>query len=114
MRNGAEQQSEMNHGGRGTLLLLGGVVMGAVVGLLTAPRSGERTRRQLARTAEAAKDQAAEVYDDVTEKVADLRRGVTQKLEAGKTYLVTKRPGLLNRPSGLTNPLHRLINTLRG
>jgi len=113
MRHGAER-SEMNHGGRGVLLLLGGVVMGAAVGLLTAPRSGERTRRQLLRTAEDVKDQAAEVYDDVTERLEDLRRGVTQKFEAGKKYLDTKKPGLLNRPSGLTNPLHRLINAFRG
>ena len=66
--------------------------MGAAVGLLTAPRSGERTRRRLVRAAEDVKDQAAEVYDDVTERLENLRRGVTQKLEAGKTYLDTKRP----------------------
>jgi hypothetical protein len=106
--------SEMNYAGRGALLLLGGVVMGAVVGLLTAPRSGERTRRQLFRTAEAAKDQAAEVFDSVTEKLEDLRNGVTQKIDVGKKYLETKRPGFFSRPPRLTNPLHRLINTLRG
>ena len=113
MRHIAEHP-EMNHAGRGVLFLLGGVVMGAAVGLLTAPRSGERTRRQLLRTAEDAKDQAAEVFDNVTEKLEDLRNGVTQKFEAGKRYLETKRPGLLGRPPGLTSPLQRLINALRG
>jgi hypothetical protein len=113
MRHVAEHP-EMNHAGHGMLFLLGGVVMGAAVGLLTAPRSGERTRRHLVRAAEDVKDQAAAVYDDVTEKVADLRRGVTQTLETGKRYLDTKRPGFFNRPPGLTNPLARLINALRG
>ena len=113
MRHVAEQ-TEMNHAGRGVLFLLGGVVLGAAVGLLTAPRSGERTRRQLVRAAEDVTEQAAAVYDDVTEKLEDLRRGVTQKFEAGKKYLDAKRPGLLHRPPGLTNPLHRLITALRG
>ena len=83
-------------------------------GLLTAPRSGERTRRQLVRTVEDVKDQAAEVVDDVIEKLEDLRRGVTQKFEASKKYLDTKRPAPLNCPPGLMNPLHRLINALPG
>jgi hypothetical protein len=113
MRHVAEHP-EMNHAGQCALLLLGGVVMGAVVGLLTAPRSGERTRRQLIRTAEAAKDQAADVFDNVTEKLDDLRNGVTQKFEVGTKYLDTKRPGFFSRPPRLTNPLNRLINTLRG
>ena len=113
MRHVAEH-TEMNHAGRGVLFLLGGVVMGAAVGLLTAPRSGERTRRHLVRAAEDVKDQAAEVYDDMTERIEDLRRGAAQKFEASKKYLNAKRPGLLNRPSGLTNPLYRLINALRG
>ena len=104
MRHVAEH-TEMNHAGRGLLLLLGGVVMGAAVGLLTAPRSGERTRRQLVRTAEDVRDQAAAVVDDVTEKLEDLRRGVKQKFEASKKYLDTKRPAPLNCPPGLMNPL---------
>jgi hypothetical protein len=113
MRHVAEH-TEMNHAGWGVLFLLGGVVMGAAVGLLTAPRSGERTRRHFVRAAEDVKDQAAEVCDDMTERIEDLRRGAAQKFEAGKKYLNAKRPGLLNRPSGLTNPLYRLINALRG
>jgi hypothetical protein len=113
MRHVAEH-TVVNPAGRGGLLLLGGIVMGAAVGLLTAPRSGERTRRQLVRTAEDLKDQAAKIYGDVTEKLEDLRKGATQKFEDGKKYLDTQRPGFLPRPPGLTNPLNRLINALRG
>jgi hypothetical protein len=113
MRHVAEH-SEMSPTGRGGLFLLGGVLMGAAVGLLTAPRSGERTRRQLVRTAEDVRDRAAEAYDDATRKLEGLRKGVTQTFEAGKKYLDTQRPGLLARSSGLTNPLNRLIHALRG
>jgi len=113
MRHAAEHR-EMNPVGRGGLLLLGGVLMGAVVGLLTAPRSGERTRRQLVRRAEDVRDRAAEAYDDVTRKLEGLRKGVTQTFEAGKKYLDTQRPRLLARSPGLTNPLNRLIHALRG
>ncbi len=104
----------MNPVGRGGLLLLGGVLMGAAVGLLTAPRSGERTRRQLVRRAEDVRDRAAEAYDDVTRKLEGLRKGVTQTFEAGKKYLDTQRPRLHARSPGLTHPLNRLIHALRG
>jgi YtxH-like protein len=108
------EHPESNHAGRGVLLMLGGVVMGAAVGLLTAPQSGERTRRQIVRKAEDARVQVAELYDDVTEKVEDLRRGVSGKFAVGKEYIDKTRRELLAGPSGLRNPLSRLINTLRG
>jgi hypothetical protein len=105
---------ETTHAGWGLLLMLGGVVMGAAVGLLTAPQSGERTRRHIVRTAEDAKERVTEVYNDVTEKVEDLRRGVTGKIGVAKQYLDTTTRGLFAGPPRISNPLSRLIHTLRG
>jgi|MudIll2142460700_1097286.scaffolds.fasta_scaffold00476_9 gas vesicle protein len=108
------EHPETTHAGWGLLLMLGGVVMGAAVGLLTAPQSGERTRRHIVRTAEDAKEQVTEVYNDVTEKVEDLRRGVTGKVAVAKQYLDKTTRGLLAGPPRISNPLSRLIHTLRG
>jgi gas vesicle protein len=93
--------------------MLGGAVIGAAVGLLTAPQSGERTRRHIVRKAEDAKGQVTELYGDVTDRVEDLRRGVTGKLAVCKQYLDKTRRTLLAGAPGLPNPLNRLIHTLR-
>ena len=113
MRPAAEHR-ETNHTGRGVLLLLGGVVMGAAVGLLTAPHSGERTRRRIVRKAEDVKDLATNMYANLAESVEGLQRGVTRQFEAGKKYIDQKRQGLLTSPPGLTHPVRRLIHTLWG
>ncbi len=106
--------SETNHAGRGLLLLLGGAAMGAAVGLLTAPQSGERTRRQIVRKAEDVKDQATDLYANAAESVEDLRRDVTRRFEAGRKYIDQKRQGLLASSPGLADPSRRLIHTLWG
>jgi hypothetical protein len=113
MRSGAEHPTT-NHAGRDVLLMLGGVVIGAAVGLLTAPQSGERTRRHIVRVARDAKEQMVEWCGDVTDKVEDLRGGVTGKFAAAKQCLDKTRRMHLAGVDGLPNPLSRLIHTLRG
>ncbi len=108
------KQHATTYAGRGALFMLGGVVMGTAVGLLTAPQSGDRTRRHLIRGAEDAKDHVAELYDGVTAKVDDVRRGVAGTFATGKKYITKTTRELLGDPPGRQNPIRRLINTLRG
>ena len=61
----------MTHGRYGVIFgglsFLAGLVAGGVAGLLYAPQSGARTRRQLARAADDAKERAGEMVEDATE-----------------------------------------------
>jgi len=108
------EDPEPNYTGRGVLLMLGGVVMGTAVGLLTAPQSGERTRRHLVRGAADAKEHVAELYNDVTDKVDDLRRGMAETCAVGKKYIDHTRRELLGGSPGRQTFVRRMINTLRG
>ena len=49
--------------------LLTGLLIGGIAGLLYAPQSGARTRRQLANYAEDIKERAGEVVQDATEVI---------------------------------------------
>lgn len=108
------EHPEPNYTGRGVLLMLGGVVMGTAVGLLTAPQSGERTRRRLVRGAEDAKAHVAELYNDVTDKVDDVRRGMAETCAVGKKYIDNTRRELCGGSLGRQNLVRRMISTLRG
>ena len=64
----------------GSLNFVAGLAMGAILGasvaLLTAPQSGKRTRRHIVRAVEAARDEGADNWDDVTGQVRRMvRRG---------------------------------------
>ncbi|HFB98861.1 MAG TPA: YtxH domain-containing protein [Bryobacterales bacterium] len=71
--------------GVGVLTFLIGVAVGAGVALLTAPQSGQRTRRQIARKAEDAQayleDLGEELVDRGRELVDRARSGVEQKIK---------------------------------
>lgn len=64
--------------------LILGAVIGAGVALLTAPQSGQRTRRKIRRRAgdirHGAEDRWDEFADEVKEKVDDAVRGARKKL----------------------------------
>jgi len=53
----------------GGLSFLVGLVAGGVAGLLYAPQSGARTRRQLVNVADDAKERAGEMVEDAAETV---------------------------------------------
>ena len=54
------------------LSLMVGVVLGTGLGLLMAPQSGSRTRRQLKSMMEDASERAGEFADDAKEAVTDI------------------------------------------
>jgi gas vesicle protein len=48
-----------------------GAMVGGGIALLTAPKSGKKTREQLKRMAEDAKDKAEDYYDEMKDKAAE-------------------------------------------
>jgi len=63
------------------LALMTGVVLGTGLGLLIAPQSGSRTRRQLKNMMEDASERAGEFADDAKEVVSDI-------MERSKKFVV--------------------------
>jgi gas vesicle protein len=84
---------EKHSGGAGNLLL--GVLIGAGVALLFAPRSGEETRTEISRRARRAgskvKGVAHEVSDQVVDTFEGARARVEQQIESARTALETKK-----------------------
>ena len=75
---------EKRDAGIGTFLI--GVALGAGIALLLAPRSGEETRRGIARRARRAQEAARDFVEDVSGTVADkfqeVRASVEERIEA--------------------------------
>jgi hypothetical protein len=88
----------------GTLALVGaGVAMGAGVALLIAPRSGEKTRRMIARRFNGMKREAVELEHEVEQKVADVAGAVKSTVEGAAEQVrdaVTPEPGTPAKRSG--------------
>lgn len=84
---------EKHSSGVGSLLL--GVVIGAGVALLFAPRSGEETRSEIRRRARTARDAARNVAEGVTDSVADTfesaRSRVEQQIESARSAIEVKK-----------------------
>ncbi|MGQ0666977.1 MAG: YtxH domain-containing protein [Nitrospiraceae bacterium] len=66
------------------LAFLGGAIVGAVAGMLLAPKSGEDTRREL-------KGYARKVEEDVIETAKEVRAAVDETIEGGKRYVGEKK-----------------------
>ena len=84
---------EKHSGGVGNLLL--GVVIGAGVALLFAPRSGRATRREIKRRAirvrDAAEQTVTDVRDNVVDRFEDARRRVEDQLESARQAVDLKK-----------------------
>ena len=67
------------HNDAGSLLV--GVLIGAAVALLFAPRSGQETRRDIRRKAQQATEAVKDVAEQVTGQVADTYEGAKARVE---------------------------------
>jgi gas vesicle protein len=63
-----------------TLLFVGGAVLGAVAGILLAPKAGQETRRDIT-------DYASKVKGEVVEAAQRTKAGIEAALEKGRTLL---------------------------
>lgn len=106
--NNAREQA----GSTDLLLILGGVALGALLGILYAPRSGERTRRRLRRQYEDVRERAADLGDDLVERIEDLRRSVAERIAAGQDYVGQKKDDLREGLTALEEGLGTLKRKL--
>lgn len=72
----------MNDLFKGTLLLAGGIIIGAAAALLVAPQTGEETRKQIADFAEDAKKRAKDYCEQVKQELAEAKAAMEKKAEA--------------------------------
>ena len=81
------------------LLILAGGIVGAGLGLLFAPHSGQRTRKDIERYARKTKNRAGEAADDLSATVSDLVEALGNKtddlLEKGKGVAGSARKDLI-------------------
>ena len=84
---------EKHSGGVGSLML--GVLIGAGVALLFAPRTGEETRSDITRRARRAGTKVKGVAEEVSEQVVDTFEGararVEEQIDSARTAIETKK-----------------------
>ena len=73
--------SRDNFGGSVTMALFAGLAIGAVIGILFAPKSGKETRKELVEKGEKLFEMSREGFSEVLEKTRDLTEAGKQKLE---------------------------------
>ncbi len=79
----ANQEDRLSGAGVG-LAFLGGALLGAIAGILLAPRSGEETRRAI-------KGYARRTEEDLLAKAAELRADLDEVIARGKEFVDEKK-----------------------
>ncbi len=79
-----EHRSDGCSGPACVLAFLGGAVVGAVVGLLLAPKSGADVRREI-------KECADKTEDDILRKAEETRAALDKAIERGRQFIIEKK-----------------------
>jgi gas vesicle protein len=66
------------------LAFIGGALVGAIAGMLLAPKSGPETRREI-------KDYADKTEDEIIEKAKEVRAALDETIERGRHYMAEKK-----------------------
>lgn len=66
------------------LAFIGGALVGAIAGMLLAPKSGQETRHAI-------KDYADKTEDEIIEKAKEARAALDETIERGKRYMEEKK-----------------------
>jgi len=74
------EENRTSHAQTGALMFVGGAVLGAVAGILFAPKTGRETRKEL-------KHYAMKVQKDVADTAQRTKAGIEAALEKGRTLL---------------------------
>jgi gas vesicle protein len=81
------------------LMLVAGGIIGAGLALLYAPQSGQRTRRDICRSAKRVKNRADETVEDLKDTISDLVESIGDKtedlVEKGKDVAGSARKDLI-------------------
>lgn len=79
-----ERQRSECSGSVMTLVFLGGAIVGAMAGVLFAPKSGTETRRRI-------KDYADKTEEELIEKAEEARAALDETIERGKQFVAEKK-----------------------
>jgi gas vesicle protein len=69
------------------LAFIGGALVGAIAGLLLAPKSGQETRRAI-------KDYADKTEEEIVERAKEARAALDETIERGTRYMAEKKSDL--------------------
>lgn len=95
--------TQISPASRFALGLVCGAAIGAALGLLLAPKTGEDMRHQLSDSAQRAKRRATDAYSNATQTVHDAVARGRKAVEAGKQAFVdARRANRPERPTGVS------------